>query len=326
MLMTVATTLLVLAAALLIEAGVGYPEWLYRRIGHPVTWIGALIGWLDRELNHEGEDSTARRASGIVALAVILVVSALAAWIVERLLVPHRFGLIALAVVAATLIASRSLYDHVRDVAIALRADGLDGARRAVGRIVGRDPQSLDEHGVARAAIESLAENASDGVVAPVFWFALLGLPGLVAYKAINTADSMIGHRTPRHEDFGWASARLDDLVNLPASRLTGLLFTAAAAILPGASADSAFSAMRRDAAKHRSPNAGWPESAMAGALGLKLNGPKNYHGVLVADAYMGDGRTEATAEDILSALRLAAVAWAIMLLGLLVLALILRM
>ncbi len=261
-----------------------------------------------------------------MALVVILVVSVLAAWIIESVLAPHRLGLVALAVVAATLIASRSLYDHVRDVAVALRASGLDGARRAVGRIVGRDPQSLDEHGVARAAIESLAENASDGVVAPVFWFAVLGLPGLVAYKAINTADSMIGHRTPRHEDFGWAAARLDDLVNLPASRLTGLLFAAAAAILPGASTDNAFAAMRRDAAKHRSPNAGWPESAMAGALGLKLNGPKTYHGVLTADAYMGDGRAEATAGDIRIALRLAVTAWAILLLGLLGLAAIVRL
>ncbi len=326
MLMTVSTTLLVLAAALLIEAGAGYPDWLYRRIGHPVTWIGALIGKLNAELNHEGESPAARRTSGVVALIVILIVSLLAAWIIERILVPQRLGLVALAVFAATLIASRSLYDHVRDVAVALRSSGLDGARRMVGRIVGRDPQSLDEHGVARAAIESLAENASDGVVAPVFWFAVLGLPGLVAYKAINTADSMIGHRTPRHEDFGWASARFDDLVNLPASRLTGLLFAAAAAILPGASPDGAFAAMQRDAAKHRSPNAGWPESAMAGALGLTLNGPKNYHGVLVADAYMGDGRAEATADDINRALRLSGVAWAIMLLGLLGIALILRM
>jgi adenosylcobinamide-phosphate synthase len=215
------------------------------------------------------------------------------------------------------MLASRSLYDHVRDVALALRNEGLDAGRTMVGRIVGRNPETLDEHGVARAAIESLAENASDGITAPVVWFALLGLPGLAAYKAINTADSMIGHRTPRHEAFGWAAARLDDLVNLPASRLTGFLFALAARFIPNGSTDNAFRAMRRDAHRHRSPNAGWPESAMAGALGLKLNGPKTYGATHVDDAYMGDGRREATADDIDRALRLAGVAWALMIAGL---------
>ncbi len=191
------------------------------------------------------------------------------------------------AIAASTLIASRSLYCHVRDVAAALETGGLEAGRAAVSRIVGRDPQTLDSAGVARAAIESLAENASDGVAAPVFWFALLGLPGLAAYKAINTADSMIGHRTPRHEAFGWASARLDDLVNLPASRLTAALF-ALAALLHKASARGALQAVLRDARRHRSPNAGWPEAAMAGALGLRLAGPRCYGGVVVPDAYMG--------------------------------------
>ncbi len=174
------------------------------------------------------------------------------------------------------------------------------------------DPETLDRAGVARAAIESLAENASDGVVAPVFWFALLGLPGLAAYKAINTADSMIGHRTPRHEAFGWASARLDDLVNLPASRLTAALFILAA-LFAQAYPLAALRAIVRDARKHRSPNAGWPEAAMAGALGLKLAGPRRYGGVYVLDAYMGDGRVEAGPSDIRRALGLAAMAWLIL-------------
>jgi adenosylcobinamide-phosphate synthase len=255
----------------------------------------------------------------------VIVISAGIAWFIERALAPSLIGQLALAVVASTLVASRSLYDHVGDVARALESSGLDAARDAVGRIVGRNPQTLDEYGVARAAIESLAENASDGVAAPVFWFAVLGLPGLVAYKAINTADSMIGHRTPRHEAFGWAAARLDDLVNLPASRLTGLLFAVAASLLPEGSPGSAFRAMRRDAPRHRSPNAGWPESAMAGALGLKLNGPKTYGTTLVEDAYMGDGRREATPADIRRALRLAGMAWAIMIAALLIVALISR-
>jgi adenosylcobinamide-phosphate synthase len=170
---------------------------------------------------------------------------------------------------------------------------------------VGRDTEPLDEAGVARATIESLAENFSDGVVAPALWMLLAGLPGAAVYKAVNTADSMIGHRTPRHEAFGWAAARLDDLVNLPASRLSALLIVAAAAVSPRASAAEAWRAVRRDAARHRSPNAGYPEAALAGALGLALAGPRSYGGVEVADAVMGNGRRDAKAADIRAALAL---------------------
>jgi adenosylcobinamide-phosphate synthase len=324
--MPVATTLLILVAALGIEAAFGYPQQVYRIIGHPVTWIGALIGKLDRELNWDEDSDAARKTLGVLALVLIVAVPAGAAWMIESALAPTWIGELTLALIASTLVASRSLYDHVRDVASALQTGGLEAARTAVGRIVGRNPQTLDEHGVARAAIESLAENASDGVASPVFWFAVLGLPGLAAYKAINTADSMIGHRTPRHEAFGWGAARLDDLVNLPASRLTGALFAIAARFVPNGSTKNAMRAMRRDAQHHRSPNAGWPESAMAGALGLKLNGPKTYGTTRVEDAYMGDGRREVTGEDVYSALRLAATAWAIMVALLLIIAIISRM
>jgi adenosylcobinamide-phosphate synthase len=323
--MSVATTMLVLVTALGFEAAFGYPQWLYKIVGHPVTWIGALIGKLDRDLNRDDKSPAARKAYGVLALLLVIAVSAGGAWFIQSALASTWIGELVLALLASTLVASRSLYDHVRDVARALASDGLDAARTAVGRIVGRNPQTLDEHGVARAAIESLAENASDGVAAPVFWFAVLGLPGLAVYKAINTADSMIGHRTPRHEAFGWAAARLDDLANLPASRLTGLLFALAASVVPNGSAKSALSAMCRDARHHRSPNAGWPESAMAGALGLKLNGPKTYGTTRVEDAYMGDGRREVTADDIYRALRLASVAWVLMIVVLLGLALISR-
>ena len=315
--MSLATTLIILVAALGVEALFGYPQRLYKLIGHPVTWIGALISKLDRDLNRDDESRAARKASGVLALIVLVAIPAGLAWIVQITLASTWLGNIALVLIASTMLASRSLYDHVRDVAQALRNEGLDAGRTMVGRIVGRNPETLDEHGVARAAIESLAENASDGITAPVVWFALLGLPGLAAYKAINTADSMIGHRTPRHEAFGWAAARLDDLVNLPASRLTGFLFALASRFIPNGSMDNAFRTMRRDAHRHRSPNAGWPESAMAGALGLKLNGPKTYGATHVEDSYMGDGRREATADDIERALRLAGVAWALMVAGL---------
>ena len=291
--------------ALLIELIVGYPDWLVRAIGHPVTWIGKLIGALDRRWNRDGDDPERRRALGILCvLALILVVGAVS-WVLQRGLLALPLGVVALAVLASALLAQRSLHQHVAAVADALERDGLAAGRAAVAHIVGRDTAALDEAGVARAAIESLGENFSDGVVAPAFWMALTGLPGAAVYKAINTADSMIGHRTPRHAAFGWAAARLDDLVNLPASRLSALLLVAAAALDDRAAAGAAWRAVRRDAHRHRSPNAGFPEAAMAGALGLALAGPRVYGGVRIEDALMGDGRREATAADIRKALAL---------------------
>jgi adenosylcobinamide-phosphate synthase len=310
------TTLFTLLLALALDASVGYPDGVYRKIGHPVTWIGALIATLETKLNRTAWRFAARRAGGVVAVVVLVGLPVVLAVAVQGLVPGGVIGAVIIAVLASTLIASKSLYDHVSAVAVALAADGLAGGRVAVARIVGRDPETLDEAGVARAAIESLAENASDGIVAPVFWFAVLGLPGLVAYKAINTADSMIGHRNARYEAFGWAAARLDDLVNLPASRLTGFLFAIAAFAISGGSASGAFAAMVRDAGRHRSPNAGWPESAMAGALDLKLAGPRVYGGELVDDAFMGTGRRDATGADITRALRLATVAWVLMVAG----------
>jgi len=289
--------------ALVIDAIVGYPDRLYAAVGHPVTWIGRLIALLDRTLNHDGARFASRRAAGVAAVAIVIVVTAAIAYGLERGLGALPFGILGAAILAASLIAQRSLYAHVARVAAALDSGGLAAGREAVSHIVGRDPEALDEAGVARAAIESLAENFSDGVVAPALWMAVAGLTGGAVYKAINTADSMIGHRTPRHEAFGWAAARLDDLVNLPASRLAALLIVAAAAM--NGRATEAWRAVARDAWRHRSPNAGYPEAAMAGALGLALAGPRVYGGVEVADAMMGDGRRAATATDICAALAL---------------------
>jgi len=295
-----------LVLALVAEAAFGYPQRFYAAIGHPVTWIGRLIGALDRMLNREGASFTSRKAIGALSLLLLLATTVVLAAVVQQLLfAAGPLGLIPLALIASTLIAQRSLHEHVGRVADGLEREGLEGGRQAVSMIVGRNPKTLDEAGVARAAIESLAENFSDGIVAPAFWLGLAGLPGIAAYKAINTADSMIGHRTPRHLAFGWAAARLDDLVNLPASRLTALLLIAAAALDRGADAGGALRAVRRDAGKHRSPNAGWPEAAMAGALGLKLAGPRIYGETRVEDHWMGDGRAEADAGDIRRALGL---------------------
>ncbi len=318
--MPLATTLLALLA-LAIEAALGYPDRLYRAIGHPVGWMGALLGRLEARLNRPTLPFAARRAAGMAALVLLLGATAAVTMPLQILFGQSALGLIVLAILAASLPAQRSLHAHVRAVADALDRKGLTGARRAVSMIVGRNPAMLDEAGVARAAIESLAENFSDGVAAPAVWLALGGLPGGALYKAANTADSMIGHRSERYLAFGWAAARFDDLVNLPASRLT-VLWILAAAPLCGLSATAAWRAVRRDASRHRSPNAGWPEAAVAGALGLKLNGPRVYGDVLVEDAFMGEGRRDATAADIRAALRLYRAACAVQMVALVGLAL----
>jgi adenosylcobinamide-phosphate synthase len=302
--MSLSLSLPLALAAAVVEAALGYPAPLYRAIGHPVTWMGRWLAWLEARLNRANAGFGVRRAMGALALGLYLAPVALIAWGATRLCAPAgTLGFAALALLAASLPAQRGLAAHVKAVADGLDA-GLDEGRRAVAKIVGRNPEALDEAGVARAAIESLAENFSDGVVAPILWIALGGLVGGALYKAVNTADSMIGHKDERYGAFGWAAARLDDLVNLPASRLAALWLVLAAA-LTGAPAREAARTVGRDAARHRSPNAGWPEAAMAGALGLKLAGPRVYGRTLVEDAFMGDGRREASADDIRRALRL---------------------
>jgi adenosylcobinamide-phosphate synthase len=298
--------------AMLIELCLGYPEWLVRAIGHPVSWIGNLIGALDRALNRGG-GAGVRGAAGLFAVLVVLGIVGSVAFLIQREFFRLPFGILATALLASTLIAQRSLHRHVANVAVALETADLSTGRAAVSHIVGRDTATLDQAGVARAAIESLAENFSDAVVAPLLWLAIAGLPGGALYKAINTADSMIGHRTPRYAAFGWAAARLDDLVNLPASRLAALLVIAAATLRKDASAAGAWRAVWRDASRHRSPNAGYPEAAMAGALGLSLAGPRVYDGVRIDDAMMGDGRRDASAADIRRALALYRTADAIL-------------
>ncbi len=294
--------------ALSFESIVGYPKRLFSVIGHPVTWIGALITKLDSMMNREADSARTRRQAGVAASAMILIAAMLPAALIQTMLfhaLPTLVAVVACAVLASTLLASRSLAEHVEAVADAMEADGLAGGREAVSRIVGRNPATLDEAGVLRAAIESLAENFSDGVVAPALWCALLGLPGIALYKAANTADSMIGHRTPRHAAFGWAAARFDDLINLPASRLSACWIMLASVLTRDAMPRAALAAVRRDAYRHRSPNAGFPEAAMAGALGLRLAGPRVYGTIRVDDAWMGDGRAAATIEDLRRALAL---------------------
>lgn len=305
-----------LVAALILDAAVGDPDWLWKRLPHPVVLFGKAIGAMDRRLNRSFFSPTQRRAGGIATLIVLVASAGFLGWALQTGFDRLPFGEALTVAVAAVFIAHNSLYRHVARVRDALTADGLSAGRKAVSMIVGRDPARLDEAGVSRAAIESGAENFSDGVVAPAFWFALLGLPGLIAYKAINTADSMIGHKNETYQDYGWAAARFDDLVNLPAARLSGLLI-AIAAPLAGGSAFKSLRAIWNDAAKHRSPNAGWPEAAMAGALDLALAGPRTYAGYVVDDPYMNPaGRIDATARDIGRSLKILNGAWATMVAG----------
>ena len=300
-----AATFALALAALIVEALIGYPAPVYALIRHPVAWIGFLIARLDQALNRPELSDAARKTAGIFTLFVVLAATGGVAWLIASLAPKTFLGFWLAALVASSLIAQRSLHDHVAAVARGLKNEGLEGGRQAVAMIVGRDVSVLDVAGVSRAAVESLAENFSDGVVAPAFWTAVFGLPGGALYKAANTADSMIGHKNERYLHFGWAAARFDDLVNLPASRFSALWLVLAAASLPGADAFAAVAAVRRDAKKHRSPNAGWPEAALAGALGFKLAGPRVYGGERVEDVFMGDGRAELNAEDILRALAL---------------------
>jgi adenosylcobinamide-phosphate synthase len=297
--------LFIVIAALAFDALIGDPDWLWRRLGHPVALIGALIDTLDRRFNREDQSPQQRRSAGIASAAILVAITGAVGVLIQAAVQQLPAGNILLALIASIFIAQRSLYQHVAEVRTAFADGGLTEARDAVAMIVGRDPENLDEAGVCRAAIESCAENFSDGVVAPVFWLALLGLPGLIAYKAINTADSMIGHRTERYASFGWAAARLDDLVNLVPARLSALLLAVAAPIA-GGSVGKSLNVVRRDASKHRSPNAGWPESAMAGALGLALAGPRRYAEHVVDDPFLNaEANSKAVPDDIGRALDL---------------------
>jgi adenosylcobinamide-phosphate synthase len=313
--MNLSFNLITILCAHLIEAALGYPQGLFRRIKHPVVWMGALLDPLEARMNQESMPEDRRRLNGMLGLGLLLVVTillALALQLVFLRLLPRALAILVLAIVASAMIAQASLNTHVRAVADALDARGAEDGRAAVAKIVGRDTESLDVTGVARAAIESLAENFSDGVVAPALWCAVAGLPGIAAYKAVNTADSMIGHLSMRYRSFGWAAAKLDDLLNLPASRLAALWLVLAALFHRDANASAALATVRADARRHRSPNAGWPEAAMAGALGLKLAGPRAYHGRLTQDAWIGCGRSEATVADIRRALSLYQTACAV--------------
>ncbi len=288
--------------ALLLERWIGYPQRLTETIGHPVIWFGRAIAWLETRVDKRERTPRQRREAGMVTLGLLLLVTALAAGLVQFVLRGMPFGFVLEILVATPFLAQKELGRAVQAVADALRISLADG-REAVSQIVGRDPQALDEAGVSRAAIETLAESTSDGVVAPWFWLVLLGLPGIALYKAINTADSMIGHMNERYRDYGWAAAKLDDVVNWIPARLTAVLVTMACFITAHASPSKAWAMARRDAKKHASPNSGWPEASFAGALGFALGGPRSYDGEVVDLPTFGEGKKDLVGSDILRAL-----------------------
>lgn len=311
---------LILLAALLLDALVGDPDRIWSRCPHPVVLMGRLIGWLDGALNQPLHDADRRRMAGAGAVVLLLAAMTMLGLALGGLSRAVPLGWLIETVLVAILLAGRSLVDHVRAVADALETDGLAGGRTAVARIVGRDPERLDEAGVCRAAIESCAENFADGVVAPAAWYLVAGLPGLLAYKALNTADSMIGYRNETYRDFGFAAARLDDLANWIPARLSGLLI-AAGARWTGGDAARSLEVMWRDADKHASPNAGWPEAAMAGALGIALAGPRSYGDTTVDDPWLNpEGRRSAVVGDITTALRVVLASAAVQAVAVLVL------
>lgn len=290
--------------ALAIERQLGYPQRLIETIGHPVIWFGKLIGFCEARLNTPDRSPAQRKLAGIVSLG-LLILSVLVVTVgIRTILSWLPLGWLLEMLLATALLAQKELGRAVAAVSDALRTS-LDAGREAVSHVVGRDPQTLDEAGVARAAIETLAESTSDGVVAPWLFLLLLGLPGIALYKAVNTADSMIGHRDDRYRDYGWSAARLDDLLNWVPARLSAILITAACFLVPGASPGKAWATARRDAPRHDSPNAGWPEAAFAGALNFQLGGPRSYEGEIIDLPAFGDGKVALGPSDILLALLL---------------------
>jgi adenosylcobinamide-phosphate synthase len=297
------------AAALAVEALIGYPQAVYARIAHPVVWIGKLIETLERRWNDPARSVATRRALGIVTMVIVGGSAGVVGYAIQTSAQRLPFGMLIVVLVATIGLAQRSLYSHVRDVLRSLEADDVAAARTAVSKIVGRDTAQLTSSGVSAAAIESLAESFNDGIVAPAFWLAVGGLPGLFAYKALNTADSLIGHREPRWRAFGWAAARADDAANLLPARLAGLLIVVAGG--------GGLRVMWRDAPRHASPNAGWPEAAIAGALEVELGGAATYEGVMHERPAFGAGRRP-NAGDLRRALHIyleaCALLWALML------------
>lgn len=294
----------IMAIAIFIDAIWGDPKQIYNKIPHPIIWIGNLIDYLDKKLNHPQDTAPQQKRNGFLTLGLTVALPCLIGYFIQKSLFkifPKPIAYLLSGIIGSIFIARRSLYEHVQDVSNALEHPDINIARHAVSQIVGRNTSQLDHSGIVRAAIESLAENFSDGVTAPIFWGCIGGLPGIIIYKAINTADSMIGHKTTKYQYFGYAAAKTDDYVNYPASRLSALWIILAASKKP----INDIKQVIKEAKKHNSPNAGWPEAAMATCLSIYLAGPRQYKDIVLNTAWIGNGRKELNRNDIQNALKI---------------------
>ncbi len=294
-----------LALACMLDAVAGDPRWF----PHPVRWMGSVINWCDRCVHRFLLSPVKQRMAGLL-LAIGLPG---AAYAVGTGLIQFAgsidvlWGSVATVLLAWTTLAARDLIDHVRSVQRALHASSLTEARAAIAKVVGRDTDEMAEPDIVRATVETIAESTADGIIAPLFYLVIGGAPLALAYKAISTLDSMIGHMDERYRWFGWASARLDDVVNFIPARLTALLLVLSEGIVARSwpAMQRAWQILLRDGGAHPSPNSGHPEAAMAGALGVQLGGSNRYDGLLVERPCLGDPDQPLTSEHIGRALQL---------------------
>ncbi len=293
------TFLLLLLAALFVDGVLPNMPWLFKVVPHPVTMIRRLTGFFDRKLNREQRGEQTRLARGALVVVLVLLIVGGGGWILDGVLQDLQYGWIGEIALLVMLVAQRGVFDRAGLVRKALVGHRLGEARAAVYPLIGRDAGALDDYGVARAAVEACADTFAKSVIGPVFWYVLLGLPGLFLYVGIKSMDREIGFRSPRHAAFGLAAARLDDAVSFIPARLAAILLAFAAVVSPTARPGAAIRTMLRDAGKHPSPNDGWPEGAIAGALGLALSGPRSYGGEKTAEPWIGSGRARATAQDV---------------------------
>lgn len=304
--------LFILLLALILDWYFGEPVALWSRLPHPIVLFGKAVSFIDKRFNHVKDKPESQYKKGAISISFLLFSALMGAFLLEWLIgFLWVFGFFIELFIVFVLLAQKSLADHVEAVAEGLKDDGLKGGRKAVAMIVGRDPSSLDKQGVSRAAIESLAENFSDGVVAPAFWYAVFGLPGIIVYKMINTADSMIAYRNEKYLWFGRVAAQIDDLANWLPARLSAILIALGAGMLNGVNAfRNAMIVALRDSGLHRSPNAGWPEAAMAGGADIALGGPRIYPEETVQQAYLNSaGKHDLGVKDIKQAIQIFALA-----------------
>ncbi len=296
-------SLLLFVIAMVLEACFSNFQFIFRYFQHPIVTIGKFISFLDNKLNRLKRSERDRAIRGFISVVIVTSAAISFGYVIMWLSANHPFGWIVELLLLVIFLAGRELYNAVNDVRNALDIGNIEKSRSAVSEIVGRDTALLDQYGIGRAAIESLAENFADAVIAPTFWYILFGFPGLLVSKAINTMDSMIGYKTEKYKAFGMSAARLDDILNLIPARLAGGIIVLAAIFVPKANPIKAFFAMLRDSSKHRSLNAGWPEAAMAGALDIALAGPRRYSSGRIEDSWMGNGSARVTTLDIAKAL-----------------------